>query len=97
MEELKASQEKASSKAAELHAKEVEALRAELGSSRSTGQELEKVVSELQQYKEQSEVSAPEDLPRERLCILFPSQSNLKTFSHKYSLMRALPSEMKQT
>lgn len=89
MEELKASQEKASLKAAELHAKEVEALRAELGSSRSTGQELEKVVSELRQYKEQSEVSAPEDLPCLGTSLHFvslPKQSEnvfAQIFSHE--------------
>ena len=57
MEELKEAQKKASSQASELHAKELEALRGELSSSRSTAQELEKEVSELRPYKEQSEVS----------------------------------------
>ena len=57
MEELKEAQKKASSQASELHAKELEALREELSSSRSTAQELEKEMSELRPYKEQSEVS----------------------------------------
>ncbi|CAL8248569.1 unnamed protein product [Merluccius merluccius] len=57
VEELKASQEKASSQASQLHVKELEALQGELNSSRTTAQELEKLVSELQQYKEQSEAA----------------------------------------
>ncbi|XP_056457504.1 CAP-Gly domain-containing linker protein 1 isoform X3 [Gadus chalcogrammus] len=57
VEELKEAQKKASEQASELHAKELEALRAELSSSRSTAQELEKEVSELRPLKEQSEAA----------------------------------------
>ncbi|XP_059192358.1 CAP-Gly domain-containing linker protein 1 isoform X4 [Centropristis striata] len=60
VEELKASQEKSLSQASELHAKELEVLRnqvgklkQELSSSNDRTQELEKLVSELQPYKEQ--------------------------------------------
>lgn len=65
VEELKASQEKSLSQVSELHAKEYETLQSqvdkfkqELSSSKDKTQELEKMVSELQPYKEQAQVSA---------------------------------------
>lgn len=65
VEELKASQEKSLSQVSELHAKEFETLQGqvdkfkqELSSSKDKTQELEKMVSELQPYKEQAQVSA---------------------------------------
>ncbi len=64
VEELKASQEKSLSQASELHVKErevlqsqVDKLKQELSSSKDKTQELEKLVSELQPYKEQAQVS----------------------------------------
>ncbi|XP_044052290.1 CAP-Gly domain-containing linker protein 1 isoform X7 [Siniperca chuatsi] len=64
VEELKASQEKSFSQASELHAKELEVLQSqvdklkqELSSSTDKTQELEKLVSELQPYKEQAQAS----------------------------------------
>ena len=64
VKELKASQEKAISQSSELHGKEVEELRGqadklklELSSSKERTHELEKLVSELQSYKEQVQVS----------------------------------------
>lgn len=63
--ELKASQEKSISQVSELHVKEVEVLQSQvnklkqgLSSSEEKNLELEKLVSELQQYKEQAQVSA---------------------------------------
>lgn len=64
VEELKASQEKSLSQASELHVKELEVLQSQvdklkqdLSSSKDKSQELEKLVSELQPYKEQAQVS----------------------------------------
>lgn len=61
--ELKVSQEKALSEASELHVKELEVqqdqidkLKQEISSSKDKSQELEKLVSELQPYKEQAQV-----------------------------------------
>lgn len=63
VEDLKGSQEKSLSQVSELHAKEVEVLQSqadklsqELSSSKNKTQELEKLVSELQPYKEQAQV-----------------------------------------
>lgn len=63
VEDLKASQEKSQSQASERHAKEVEVLQSqadkfsqELSSSKKKIQELEKLVSDLQTYKEQAQV-----------------------------------------
>lgn len=62
--ELKTSQEKALSQASKLHVKELEVLQSqvdklkqELSSSKDKTQELQKLVSELQPYKEQVQVS----------------------------------------
>lgn len=64
VEELKTSQEKSICQASELHAKEVEVLQSQvdklkqdLSFSKDKTQELEKLVSELQTYKEQAQVS----------------------------------------
>ncbi|XP_029294704.1 CAP-Gly domain-containing linker protein 1 isoform X5 [Cottoperca gobio] len=64
VEELKASQEKSFSQASELHVKELEVLQSqvdtlkqELSSSKDKTQELEKMVSELQPYKEQAQAT----------------------------------------
>uniref|UniRef100_A0A3Q1F3K3 CAP-GLY domain containing linker protein 1a n=1 Tax=Acanthochromis polyacanthus TaxID=80966 RepID=A0A3Q1F3K3_9TELE len=64
VEELKASHEKSRSQASELHVKELEVLQSQadrlkqdLSSSKDKNQELEKLVSELQPYKEQVQVS----------------------------------------
>lgn len=64
VEELKASQEKSFSQASELHVKELEVLQSqvdklkqELSSSKNKTEDLEKLVSELQPYKEQAQVS----------------------------------------
>lgn len=64
VEELKASQEKSISQASELHVKEVEVLQnqvdtlvQELNSFKGRNQELEKLVSDQQLYKEQVQVS----------------------------------------
>lgn len=61
---MKATQEKSLHQTSELHAKELEVLQSqvnklkeELSSSRDKSQELEKLVSELQAYKEQAQVS----------------------------------------
>lgn len=61
---MKATQEKSQHQTTELHAKEVEALQSqlnklkgELSSSRDKSQELEKSVTELQAFKEQTQVS----------------------------------------
>lgn len=61
--ELKASQQKAMSEVSELHEKEVkmlqsqvETLNQKLTSSKNKSQDLEKLVSELQLYKEQAQV-----------------------------------------
>lgn len=61
---MKATQEKSLRQTSELHAKELEVLQSqvnklkeELSSSRNKSQELEKLVSELQAYKEQAQVS----------------------------------------
>lgn len=62
-EELKESQEKALSQASELHGKEVHGLRdeldklkQELSSSKDRGRKLEKLVSEVQAYKDKLQV-----------------------------------------
>lgn len=62
-QQLKASQEKSASEASELHGKELEALqkqvdalKQELSSSQSRSQELEKQVTELRPYKDQTQV-----------------------------------------
>lgn len=64
VKELKVSQEKALSQSSELHAKELnelhgqaDQLKQDLTTSRDRTQELEKLVSELQPYKEQVQVS----------------------------------------
>lgn len=64
IKEQKISQEKSLSQALELHAKELEELQSqanklkeELSSSKGQIQELEKLVSELQSYKEQAKVN----------------------------------------
>ncbi|KAM4616128.1 CAP-Gly domain-containing linker protein 1 isoform 2-T2 [Polymixia lowei] len=64
VKELKASQENAFSQSSELHVKELEVLQGqaknlkeELSSSRDRTQELEKLVSELQPYKEQAQAA----------------------------------------
>lgn len=61
---MKATQEKSLHQTSELHAKELEVLQSqvnklkeELSSSRDKSQELEKLVSELQAYKERAQVS----------------------------------------
>lgn len=66
VEELKASQEKSLSQASALHAKELEKLQTqvdklnqELSSSKEKTEQLEKTVSELQPYKEKSQVTTP--------------------------------------
>lgn len=63
LEELKASQKKCLSEASELHTKELESVQAqvtqlkqELGQSKEKREELQKLVSELQSYKEQAQV-----------------------------------------
>lgn len=62
-QQLKASHEKSASEASELHGKELEALqkqvdalKQELSSSQGRSQELEKQVTELRPYKEQTQV-----------------------------------------
>ncbi|XP_063753394.1 CAP-Gly domain-containing linker protein 1 isoform X4 [Eleginops maclovinus] len=64
VEELKETQEKSSSQASELHAKElgvlqsqVDTLKQELSSSKDKTKELENLVSELQTYKEQAQAT----------------------------------------
>ncbi|XP_068460998.1 CAP-Gly domain-containing linker protein 1 isoform X4 [Clinocottus analis] len=64
VEELKASQEKSISKVSELHVKELEVLHSqvdklkqELSSNKDTNLELEKLVSELQPYKERAQAT----------------------------------------
>lgn len=61
---MKATQEKSRLQTSELHGKEVEALqgqvnklKGELSSTRDKSQELEKSVTELQAFKEQTQVS----------------------------------------
>lgn len=63
VEEIKATQEKSQQETSELHAKEVELLQSqvnklkeELSFSRDKSQELEKSVTELQAFKEQTQV-----------------------------------------
>lgn len=63
VEEMKATQEKSRHQTSELHAKEVEVLQSqvtnlkeELSSSRHKSQELEKSVTELQDFKVQTQV-----------------------------------------
>ncbi|XP_068460996.1 CAP-Gly domain-containing linker protein 1 isoform X2 [Clinocottus analis] len=67
VEELKASQEKSISKVSELHVKELEVLHSqvdklkqELSSNKDTNLELEKLVSELQPYKERAQCLSAE-------------------------------------
>ncbi|XP_076586254.1 CAP-Gly domain-containing linker protein 1 isoform X5 [Chaetodon auriga] len=64
VEQLKASQEKSLSQASELHVKECEALQSQvdklkqdLSSSKDKSEELQKLVSELQPYKEQAQAT----------------------------------------
>ncbi|XP_034396515.1 CAP-Gly domain-containing linker protein 1 isoform X1 [Cyclopterus lumpus] len=67
VEELQASQEKSISQVSELHVKELEVLQSqvdklkqELSSNKDTNLELEKLVSELQPYKEQAQCHSAE-------------------------------------
>ncbi|XP_045890442.1 CAP-Gly domain-containing linker protein 1 isoform X5 [Micropterus dolomieu] len=85
VEELKASQEKSFIQASELHVKELALLRSqvdkfnqELSSSKDKTQELEKLVSELQSYKDQAQATeasgksaeALEQLTKERASLM---------------------------
>lgn len=65
VEEMEATQEKSRHQTSELHAKEVEILQSqvnklkgELSSARDKSQELEESVTELQAFKEQTQVSS---------------------------------------
>uniref|UniRef100_A0A1A7YN51 CAP-GLY domain containing linker protein 1a n=1 Tax=Iconisemion striatum TaxID=60296 RepID=A0A1A7YN51_9TELE len=85
LEDLKASKEKSLSEASELHVKELEVLqthvdklKSELSSSKDKTQDLEKMVSELQSYKEQAQATeaagktseAIEQLTKEKAVVL---------------------------
>uniref|UniRef100_A0A1A8QSR9 CAP-Gly domain-containing protein n=1 Tax=Nothobranchius rachovii TaxID=451742 RepID=A0A1A8QSR9_9TELE len=85
LKDLKASKEKSLSEASELHMKElevlqthVEQLKSELSSSKDKTQDLEKMVSELQSYKEQAQATevagktseAIEQLKKEKAVLL---------------------------
>ncbi|XP_031164833.1 CAP-Gly domain-containing linker protein 1 isoform X8 [Sander lucioperca] len=84
VEELKASQEKSLSQASELHVKELEVLQCqvdkwkqELSSSTDKTQELEKLVSELQPYKEQVQATEASGKTAEALEQLTKEKADL--------------------
>ncbi|XP_060894922.1 CAP-Gly domain-containing linker protein 1 isoform X6 [Labrus mixtus] len=94
VEELKASHQKATSEASELHVKEldvlkgqVDKLKQELTSSKNKTQELEKSVSELQPYKEQAQAVEASGKTAEALEQLTKEKSSLMQEKNKAESM----------
>uniref|UniRef100_A0A3Q1CNA0 CAP-Gly domain-containing protein n=1 Tax=Amphiprion ocellaris TaxID=80972 RepID=A0A3Q1CNA0_AMPOC len=105
VEELKASQEKSLSQASELHVKELEVLQSQadklkqdLSSSKDKNQELEKLVSELQPYKEQVQASEASGKTAEALEQLTKEKAALmQEKSEVQSLLEELQSAKQET
>uniref|UniRef100_UPI0037E7F1D5 CAP-Gly domain-containing linker protein 1 isoform X4 n=1 Tax=Semicossyphus pulcher TaxID=241346 RepID=UPI0037E7F1D5 len=103
-EELKASQEKSISDSSELHVKElgalntqVDKLKQELSSSKDKTQELEKLVSELQPYKEQAQATEASGETAEALEQLTKEKASLmKEKNEAQSLLKELQSSKKE-
>ncbi|XP_034396517.1 CAP-Gly domain-containing linker protein 1 isoform X3 [Cyclopterus lumpus] len=104
VEELQASQEKSISQVSELHVKELEVLQSqvdklkqELSSNKDTNLELEKLVSELQPYKEQAQATEASGKTAETLEQLTKEKASLMQEKNKtqFSLEEVLSSKQK--